>query len=409
MVTTSIVLHSRPNKEGKYPLAIRITKDRKSSYIFLGQAIEKSQWDKQSRKVKKNHPNSTRLNAFLLKKQAEVNRTHLSQELEDKDASASDIHNAVLSKKLKDSFFTEAEKYLHNLKTEGSYMRYTTDVGRIKRFKLFLKGRDIAFKDITVSLLRQFKAYIKAHYNASERTAVNYMITIRTIYNLGIKSGIVEQKYYPFGKDKMPIRFPDSVKLGLSREELELIINADLTDHPKMAHARNVWLVSFYFAGMRISDVLKLRWSDFKEGRLHYTMGKNRKTGSLKVPQQALEILEKYRQFQEKPNDLIFTELRVVEDFSDRYTVQRKTSYATKNLNKYLKRLGKKLEIDKKLTMHIARHTFGSLSGDRIPIQMLQKLYRHSDITTTINYQKSFIYKDADDALDAVINGGGED
>ena len=34
---------------------------------------------------------------------------------------------------------------------------------------------------------------------------------------------------------------------------------------------------------------------------------------------------------------------------------------------------------------------------------MLQKLYRHSDITTTINYQQSFINKDTDDALALVI------
>jgi len=54
--------------------------------------------------------------------------------------------------------------------------------------------------------------------------------------------------------------------------------------------------------------------------------------------------------------------------------------------------------------MNIARHTFGSLSGDKIPIQMLQKLYRHTVFTTTINFQKAFIFKDADDALNAVLN-----
>lgn len=54
--------------------------------------------------------------------------------------------------------------------------------------------------------------------------------------------------------------------------------------------------------------------------------------------------------------------------------------------------------------MHIARHSFGNISGDKIPIQMLQKLYRHSSITTTVNYQQNFMHKETDDALDAVIN-----
>jgi hypothetical protein len=59
--------------------------------------------------------------------------------------------------------------------------------------------------------------------------------------------------------------------------------------------------------------------------------------------------------------------------------------------------------ISKNLFMHIARHTFGNISGDKIPIQMLQKLYRHSNITTTIGYQANFIHKESDEALDAVL------
>ena len=34
---------------------------------------------------------------------------------------------------------------------------------------------------------------------------------------------------------------------------------------------------------------------------------------------------------------------------------------------------------------------------------MKQKLYRHSDVNTTIGYQANFMKKAADDALDAVI------
>jgi hypothetical protein len=41
---------------------------------------------------------------------------------------------------------------------------------------------------------------------------------------------------------------------------------------------------------------------------------------------------------------------------------------------------------------------------DLISPIMMQKLYRHSDLKTTINYQANFVLKDADDALDAVLN-----
>lgn len=59
--------------------------------------------------------------------------------------------------------------------------------------------------------------------------------------------------------------------------------------------------------------------------------------------------------------------------------------------------------IEKKLTMHLARHTFGQLAGDKIPVQILQKLYRHSSIITTMGYQSNFTTQKADDALEKVL------
>ena len=117
-----------------------------------------------------------------------------------------------------------------------------------------------------------------------------------------------------------------------------------------------------FFAGIRISDVVKLRWSDFQDNRLYYVMNKN-----------AEEVF-------------------------------RKTKNATKLFNKYLKRIASQCDIDKNLSNHIARHSFGNIAGDKIHPLMLQKLYRHSDLKTTLNYQANFIHKDADNALDSVIN-----
>ena len=95
----------------------------------------------------------------------------------------------------------------------------------------------------------------------------------------------------------------------------------------------------------------------------------------------------------------------MVEDFDNTYLVQRKISYGIKTSSKYLKLVAQRAGITKPLSMHIARHRFVGISGDNFPIQLLQKLYRHTSITTTIEYQKSFTTQDLDDALDQVING----
>ncbi len=56
------VLRKKANQDGTFPLAIRVTVDRKSSYIYLAQHLKTSDWDAVGQKVRKSHPNSTRIN-----------------------------------------------------------------------------------------------------------------------------------------------------------------------------------------------------------------------------------------------------------------------------------------------------------------------------------------------------------
>ncbi|MEP7171495.1 MAG: site-specific integrase [Bacteroidota bacterium] len=400
MASVKIVLRKKQNKDGTFPLAIRITKDRKTSFIHLGYHLKVTDWD--GKKVKKSHPNSTRLNNFLLKKIAEVNDKSLEMESQKNDVSSKAIKNNV-KPSVGSSFFDQAESFIDNLKKSGKYNRVVSEEPRINRFREFLKGADISFQEITVPLLNRFRAYLKSTRQISERTIINHLIVIRTVFNQAIKANIVDTKYYPFGKEKVQIKFPESLKIGLNSEEVKCLEELELEDS-FLNHARNVWLFSFYFAGMRVSDVLRLKWTDFQNERLHYAMGKNAKVGSLKIPEKGLKILSQYKSQKKNKNDLVFPELKILDDLNDRFEVERKISYAVKRLDKALHEIAEIAEIEKSLTMHIARHTFGNISGERIPLQMLQKLYRHSSITTTIGYQANFIHKDADDALDAVIS-----
>jgi len=163
-------------------------------------------------------------------------------------------------------------------------------------------------------------------------------------------------------------------------------------------------LFSYYFAGMRVSDVLRLRWSDFQNDRLHYSMGKNTKSGSLKTHEKALMIMAQYDGDKRHKDDFIFPELKKFENLNDKFAVQRTIAFTTSRIDKFLRNhVAPLTETDKKLTMHLARHTFAQIAGDKINIQVLQKLYRHSSITTTLGYQSNFTTKHTDDALDAVI------
>lgn len=402
MASVKIVLRKKPNKEAKLPLCIQIVKDRKNSLIYLGQYISPRDWDKTKQIVKKSHPNHEALNIFLLKKVTETNNRFLELETRKAHSTSKAIPNKIKSKDLS-TFLSQANAYLENLKQAGKYNRFSSDKPRINRFKEFLNGDDILFQDITVPLLNRFQAYLKGTRKISDRTVINHLVVIRSVFSQAIKDNIVEQKFYPFGKDKIQIKFPDSTKTSLSIEEVKKLEELQLSRESSLNHARNLWLISFYFAGMRISDIIRLKWSDFCDDRLTYSMGKNAKGGSLKIPEKAAKLLSEYEE-QQDTSDLVFYHLKMVKDLNDLFEVQKKISNAVKTLDESLQKVATLAGIDKKLTMHIARHTFGNISGDKIPIQMLQKLYRHTSITTTIGYQSNFIHKDTDEALDSVVN-----
>lgn len=403
MASIKIILWKHDQKkDGTFPLALRITQNRKTRYIFTGKYIFEKDWDAAASKVKKSYPNSTRLNNLLLTKLQEANRTLLDLETEDKGISSKQVKSEITSPLSNKSFNEIAQIYLQELEDNKKLTRLSSDRARVNHFIEFAGSDNINFREIDEAYLRRYMTFLRTKKKNAARSIINALIVIRTIYNRAIKLGIIERKHYPFGADKIRIKFPETEKIGLSVDEMKALESLDgLT--PQEEHARHVWLFSFLLAGMRVADVLLIRWSDIYDGRLHYRMNKNEKILSLKLPAKIYAILDAYRETQENADDFIFPEMRKANLKSPK-DILAKTKTANKKFNKYLETIAQKAGITKKLTMHIARHTFGNISGDKIPIQTLQRLYRHSSITTTIQYQANFIHKDFDDALDSVTN-----
>ena len=399
--SVKIVLRKKAHSNGLFPLAIRISKNNRSSYKYLGHYISLSQWNEKSKIVRKSHPNSDQLNKLITKKLGEVNNKLLELQSNNNDISSSQIKNKINNSLKFSSFFDVSSDYLKELEDDKKLSRLSSDKSRVKHVLNFSKSRHLTFQEINESFLTKFISYLR-NKSLSERSIVNNLVVIRTIYNRAIKMQIVDRKLYPFGKDKIRIKFPETEKIGLSIEEVQRIERLEnLSENEN--HARNVWLFSFYLAGIRVADVIKIRWSDIFEDRIRYKMNKNSKYLSLKMPEKVFPILEYYIDHKKDKNDFVFPEMKKanLEDAKDIYA---KTKTATKKFNTNLSVIAKKAEITKNLTMHIARHSFGNISENKIPIRTLQKLYRHSSITTTMSYQANFINEETDKALDKVVN-----
>lgn len=399
---TKITLRKKANKEGLFPLAVRITKNRRCNYMYIGHYIDSKHWDEKKKVVRKSHPDSDLLNTLLLSKLSEANRTLLELQAENQDISSNQIKREITSTLEFTNFSEVAHDYLKELENNNKLTRLYTDRVRVNHVLKFHKSKQLTFREIDESFLGRFQSYLRNKQNLSERSIVNNLVVIRTLYNRAIKLGIVDRKNYPFGTDKIRIKFPEAEKIGLTIKEVQKIESLENLSKQEQ-HAKNVWLFSFYLAGIRVGDVLKIRWNDIYDNRIHYRMNKNSKLVSLKLPDKLVPLLKSYEEDKLRSNDFVFPELKKA-DFKNERDVYAKTNTATNKFNKYLKEIAVKAEINKKVTMHIARHSFGNIAGDRIPVQMLQKLYRHSSVTTTMQYQSNFISKETDKALDDVVN-----
>lgn len=218
-----LILRNKPNKEGLYPLVIRITKDRKSTYVYTGHYIEQKYWDKENRKVKKSHSNSTRLNNLLAKKLSEYGATILDLQSNDKEVSSKQIKKQLVSPSGKENFNTVSAQYLIELEANKKFNQLQTDKPRITRFIEYSGSNNLSFRHINEDFLKKFMAYLKVTKKNSPQTIANYLIIIRTIFNRAIREGIVDRKFYPFGKGKIIIKVAQSEKVGLSREEVQRI------------------------------------------------------------------------------------------------------------------------------------------------------------------------------------------
>ena len=398
-MSVKIILRgNKENKQGQHPIAVQIVKDRKASIIHIGQWVKPDEWDAINNQVKKSHPNHARINNLIRKKLAEASDKELELTTEKEHVSAKAIRNKI-KPTTGETFLPQAELYLATLERAGKFNQTSANKPRIKHFKEFVGG-DIAFSDITVNLLERYKAWLKGTRKVSDRTVMNHLVVIRSVFSQAINDEIVDPKFYPFGKGKIKIKFPDSAKIGLTREEITALEEVDLPE--RQDEARDIFLLSLYAAGMRISDAMRLNWNDIQDGRLHYVMGKNNKGGSLKLTDKANAILEKYRG-KETNNNLVFSPLQTLPDLDDSNAIQKRIKSHVHDMNEQLRKAAKAAGIKKDVTFHISRHSFAQLAGDKIDIRTLQELYRHTSIATTIGYQSNFTHKKMDDAIDNVL------
>ena len=132
-----------------------------------------------------------------------------------------------------------------------------------------------------------------------------------------------------------------------------------------------------------------------------------KKTGgqiSIKVPNKALVILEKYRPENVSPNQFIFPIFPPDLNLDDPRALDTAISRCTALVNKNLYDIAKKTKMNKHLSFHISRHTWATRALRKgISIDKVSKLMGHAQIRETQIYAK-IVNEELDKAMDVFNN-----
>lgn len=399
-----ILRKNKIDKAGEAPLYLRIIKDRKTKFISLSLKLNPNEWDEDRQKVKKNHSNSGRLNAYISQKVADAKGEIADLERRNQSTSARKLKEAIKGKPLTNFF-----DYSHNLcekrKDTFAYSTYKNYKTYLKKFEKYVGHTDIMFEDITVTTLKDF-----AHYSSSvlgnNNTTINYSFQImKLMFREAQKEDLIPLDLFPFSK--FTVKKGKSTRQYLSEEQLDDFINLEVSSKYKAQIIKDMFIFSVFAGGLRFGDMIELKWKNYdkKNNKITKVIRKTGRQHSVRLGQKAIEILEQYEQKDQRKEDIIFPFANLDEAFfTDKEYRNLVTSRAIALNNMYLKKMGVKLELPFNLSFHLSRHTFATRAlNNGMRIEHVSKLMDHSDIGITQVYAK-IISSELDNAVDKYIN-----
>ena len=404
MASIKLILRThQADQTGHSPLYIRIIKDRKTKFITAGVKLKENEWDEVKQKVKKNHPNSARMNAALSQKIADAEGQVADMERKVKTISISKLKDAIKGKEVP-NFFDYAYGRCEKIKGSVSFGTYKNYMLYTKKFENYVGSKDVYFDDITVSVLKDYMAHM-GNILKNGATTQRYSIMILAImFKEAIKEDIIPEYMYPF--NKLTLKKDTEKRVFLNKDQIEKLTNLDLKEGKKADLWRDLFLFSIYAGGLRFSDVIEMQYKHYNknEQRISKLIRKTGRPHQFKIGKVAIDILEKYCKEGADNEDYIFP---VIEDQKGYEKSESLRYFYTAKYNKlanwHLKKLGEKMELPFKLSFHLSRHTFATNAlNNGMRIEHVSKLMDHRDISTTQVYAK-IISEELDKAVDNYI------
>jgi len=260
-------------------------------------------------------------------------------------------------------------------------------------------GRPFHFEDFNISFIYEYESSLKTQGLAVNTISKEFAV-LKAVLFKAIKEGYFQLDKNPFFQYKL--KFTKSTKEKLDIDEIRRIELLKFSKDTLLSDVRNVWLFSLYNGGIRMGDLCRLRWSNIIDDRLVYRMNKTSTQKTFRLLPQAQEILNLYKS--DNNEDYIFPLLKNDRSY-DEFTVLNAISSQNAVYNKYLKEIARLTNINKKLSMHVSRHSFADIARKKgIGIYTISKALGHSSLKETETYLQSLDEASVDESIIGIFS-----
>lgn len=170
----------------------------------------------------------------------------------------------------------------------GTRLKYLTV---LKKLKSYLKDRsrtDLSFYDLDVDFLYDFQSYM-LDTGMTQNSTTHYLKIIQSFVRRSFTDREVLNTNDPFLNFKFEKK-EVKLKETLNQKEIRILRNQKIRD-PKLNMVRTMFLFQFFTGGMRVSDLLTLRFRNLINGRLNYRMFKTNYLVDFELTETLLDLI----------------------------------------------------------------------------------------------------------------------
>ena len=362
------------------PIYVRITVSGRRVEISLGKFYPIEFWDnKMSRGVGRTIE-TRELNFFLDNVKIEISDAYYELEKEGRYVTANSVKARYLGTDNHDATLLELIKF-HFDKTQGvlkwsTLKNYYTTKNYVKLYlSKKMRCADVPLAHLSYNFIVSFEQFLRNKENhLSSRPLTNngvmkHVQRLNKLMNLATKLEWIDKN--PFLN--FDLRFKKFDRPFLSSIELEKFTDFKLSK-PNLKKARDIFVFACY-TGLSYIDVKKLTKDNLvlgMDGKKWLFLYREKSGERVKVPllSKAVEILEEYENFDD--SNLLLP------------------VYSNQKMNQYVREVAAICDIGKRLSFHVARHTFATTVtlSNGVPIETVSKLLGHSKLTTTQIYAR---------------------